>query len=147
MGLLFATEPPRTSSFTQVALGVTLALITMAAGCGTESRENKNRPPIPLSVTASVGPEKIAISPRTFGAGPTIFTVANQSGSTVTFKIIGETLERSQGPIANKNRAQLEARLTPGEYEVKATGAPAAEPTRIVVGKERPTSQNELLLP
>lgn len=124
-----------------------MAIVAILAGCGTESRENKNRPPIPLNVGVSIGPEKVVISPRTFGAGPTTFTIANQSGSTVTFKIVGETLERSQGPIANDNRAQLEARLTPGEYEVKASGAPAAPPIRIVVGQERPTSQNELLLP
>ena len=59
------------------------------AGCGASSNPQDPRPSPQLEVSASVNPDKVQITPDKFGAGVVNFTVANLSGSPITFSVNG----------------------------------------------------------
>ena len=136
------------------ALGV-LAAALLAAGCGDNtSYGNKPRPPVPVAVTASIAKERISLSPRTLGAGPVLIVVTNQSGNSQDVSIASSdepgsapgTAAQTTGPINPQDTASLQLNLHEGEYVigVKDDGI---KPAHLKVGPERPSSQNQLLLP
>ena len=65
-----------------LAAGAACAL----AGCGGSGEDyaNKPRPAAPINVTAAINDKEISISPKTFGAGPVVIIVSNQTGSEQT---------------------------------------------------------------
>jgi len=136
----------------RVLLVVVLALGVVS--CGAESDyANKPRPPKPISVTAAIDKSRIRVSPPTFGGGPVVFIISNQSGAEqkVTFESdeLGAEhggIRRSTGAIAPRSTAQLKVDAEEGAYTLSASGGNVAAAT-IDVGAARPSSQNDLLLP
>jgi hypothetical protein len=124
------------------------------AGCGEdEDYKNELRPPAPINVTAFVSAKRVSVSPATFGAGPIVVIVTNQSNSSqdVTFQTErGGTgnadVTQSTGPINPGDTGQIKIDVVEGTYQVK-TGNAEIRPATVAVGPERQSAQNELLQP
>ncbi len=134
---------------------VVLGAAALAAGCGGEDDdyENKARPPAPIVVSASIGEDRVSVSPRRFGAGPITLIVTNQTRSaqqlTLETDEIGGTdsgIERKTGPINPGDTASLKADLREGTYRIAVNGRGIAE-AALDVGEPRESAQNELLQP
>jgi hypothetical protein len=131
---------------------VVVAMAIALAGCGGgKDFANKPRPPVTLDLTGVITKEKVTISPRHVGAGPVVITVSNQSGQARTLTIEGNGTQDSVGPIESLDTGKLQKTLKPGRYTVKA-GSEAAtrkliRPAVLVIGKERPSASDKVLLP
>ena len=131
-----------------------LLLATLVASCGGgTSYKNKLRPPAPINITASVSNAGIAVSPTTFGAGPIILIVTNQTGASqaITFESneLGAArpgVTQTTEPINPRGTGQLKVNVTEGSYRVRAANADIS-PAQINVGPQRQSAQNELLQP
>jgi hypothetical protein len=129
------------------------ALLATALGlpaCGGEDRQNGERPPTSITVTAAVGDQRIKVSPRRFGAGPIRLIISNQTASAqeVTFETAGDRpgLTQTTAPINPSGTATLELDLTEGDYAMIAADDDV-RPAEVVVGAPRPSAQNDLMLP
>jgi hypothetical protein len=131
---------------------VVAAMALCLAGCGGgKDFANKPRPPVTLDLTGVITKEKVTISPHRVGAGPVVITVSNQSGQPRTLTIEGNGTQDSVGPIEALDTGKLQKTLKPGRYTVKA-GSEAAtrkliRPAVLVIGKERPSASDKVLLP
>jgi len=129
-------------------------VVTLAAGCGGgTSYKNNPRPPAPLNITASVSNAGIAVSPTSFGAGPIVLIVTNQTGASqeITFESneLGASrpgVTQTTEPINPRGTGQLQVNVTEGRYRVRAANADIA-PATITVGPERQSAQNQVLQP
>jgi hypothetical protein len=131
-----------------------LALVFAAAGCGSEpQRENLNRPPPLVVMTAAISEDVIRVSPRTVGAGPIELVVSNQSGSSqrVTFET-DELGGRQGGNTASSSRivsggtGRLKIDVREGTYAIRVADD-AIRPARVLIGPKRESGQDRLLLP
>jgi hypothetical protein len=128
------------------------AVVVALAGCGGGSDfKNEPRPPVPLQLTGVITKQKVTISPNKVGAGPVTITVSNQSGQSRTLTLDGNGIQESVGPINPLDTAKLQKTLKPGRYRVTA-GSEAATKTAIrpavlVIGKERQSGSDKVLLP
>jgi hypothetical protein len=128
------------------ALAVVASLAALAvAGCGASSNPQDPRPAPQLEVSASVNPDKVQISPDKFGAGVVNFTVANLSGSPITFSVNGPQ-KASTVQIQPGAPDYLKMNLKEGTYQA-TVGNSKIKPATITVGPKRPNSDNQLLLP
>ena len=130
---------------------VVLAAAT-AAGCGEDDFENEPRPPVTMELTGVIQEDKLTVSPsRNLGAGPFWITISNQTDAEHTVTLEGGSIQERFGPIAPKDTDKIKRTLAPGSYEVSAGSAQAVrreiQPATLDIGKERPNSNNELLLP
>jgi hypothetical protein len=131
-----------------------LLAAALVAGCGGGSNYKNNlRPPAPLNITASVSNAGIAVSPVTFGAGPIVVIVTNQTGASqeVTFESdeLGATkpgVTQTTEPINPRGTGQLKINVSEGRYRVRAANADIS-PAQITVGPQRQSAQNQLLQP
>jgi hypothetical protein len=132
-----------------------LAVLFAVVGCGDDSdeRANKPRPPAPINVTTAIDADRIRVSPRSFGSGPVVFIISNQSGApqTVTFEtneLGGKSggIQRSTQEIASRSTGQLKVDPPEGSY-LLSTGAAGIRPAELVVGERRASAQDELLQP
>lgn len=131
-----------------------LAVAVIAAGCGgDDSHRSELRPPVPINVSAAIDGDRVRVSPASFGAGPVVFIVSNQSPApqTLTFEtdeLGGDPggMRRSTREIAPRATATLEVATRQGAYTL-ATGSEAIRPAAIEVSEPRPSAQDELLLP
>ena len=131
-----------------------LALVLVA--CGEEEtadHQNKPRPPAPINVTAAIDNDRVRVSPVTFGSGPVVFIISNQStaAQTVTFEtdeIGGESggISRSTREIAARSTGQLKVDPPEGTYSLSAS-SDSIRSAAIEVGERRESAQNELLQP
>jgi hypothetical protein len=135
------------------------ALIVVAAACcglagcgGGNDYANKNRPPAPINVTAAISTKKISISPKTFGAGPVVLIISNQTGDkqklTLQTSELGGSkpgLKASSNPIDGHDTGTMQVELREGDYELSTSGGVKA--ARFKVGKQRESAQNQLLQP
>jgi hypothetical protein len=127
-------------------LAVMASLAAVAfAGCGAASNPNDPRPPAQLEVSASVNSQRVQISPDKFGGGIVNFTVANLSGSPIRFSVTGPK-KASTVEIQPGAPDYLKMNLTQGTYRATA-GKSKIHPATIKVGPERPSSENQVLLP
>jgi len=132
-----------------VALALCAATI---GGCGSKTDyANRPRPPAPIVVTASISDAAVSISPRSIGAGPIQLIITNQSSASqqVTLETSGVASSRAgirqqTGPINPRDTATLSATVVRGRYSVAVKGIGSAG---LVVGKQRPSAQNDLLQP
>jgi hypothetical protein len=132
---------------------IVCALATLA-GCGSgDDYENAPRPPAPINVTAAIDGERVRVSPQSFGAGPVVIVISNQSGlpQEVTFEtdeLGGGTggIRRSTEPIPPRSTGTLKVDPREGTYTL-ATSSQGIEPAAVVVSERRESSQDELLLP
>ncbi len=142
---------------TSLAIALTGALTLGAVGCGgsDSTRTNELRPPAPILIAASVTPRAITASPQRFGAGPIQILVTNITGSSqqVTFESDGPLsagsgtgISQKTGPINPQDTATITANVDPGLYVLRV-GGDTVEPASIRVGRSRPSSQNDLMLP
>jgi hypothetical protein len=134
---------------------VAAGLVVGLAACGGNTKEYKNlpRPASPINLGASVSDRGILVSPRRLGGGPVVLVVTNQSGAAQTVTIEPQRLKDgvagqkgSTDKIEPQGTADLKITLREGIYLVK-TGNGAIKPTRLLVGPDRPSAQNTLLLP
>ena len=130
------------------------ALAWALAGCGSEGDyANKPRPATPINVTAAINDDRISISPKTFGGGPVVFIVSNQSGKAQTVTVETDELGGSQpglkqstDPINPRGTATLKVDLREGEYAVHVKGDDV-KPASVKVSEARESAQNDLLEP
>jgi hypothetical protein len=129
------------------------ALVALAiAGCGGGKEfANKPRPPVPLQLSGVITKQKVTISPNKVGAGPVVITVSNQTSQSRTLTLDGNGIQERVGPINPLDTATLQKTLKPGRYKVTA-GSDAAtvrtvQSATLVIGKERPSASNKVLLP
>ena len=133
---------------------VVLGVVALATGCGEEDDyENEPRPPTPIVVSASIGEDRVSVSPRRFGAGPVTLIVANQTQSAQELRLETDEIQGSQagierktGPISPGETASLKADLREGTYRVGVEGDGIAE-AAVNVGKARESGQDQLLQP
>jgi hypothetical protein len=118
-----------------------------AAGCGSEDHPNEPRPPKPIEITARVDEDVVDVSPDKFGAGLTVFTISNQSDSTVELTLDGPVAAASQPIEPGSVTDEFKVDLQEGEYEVTGGTESRAKPAELVIGPQRPSAQDELLLP
>ena len=106
-------------------------------------------------MTAFVGGNRVSVSPNSFGAGPIVVIVTNQSNSSqdVTFQtsVAADTdakgeVTQSTGPINPGDTGQIKLDVVEGKYQVR-TGDDAIRPAAVSVGPERASAQNDLLQP
>lgn len=123
-------------------------MLLAAAGCGQQTNyANDQRPPSPLTITASISPGRISISPSRVGAGPVTLTVANtaDASSDVQVEPVGATGPSAQsGPVNPGGTTNISFDAKSGTYRVSAKGAGQ---TTLTVGRARPSAQNDVLLP
>jgi hypothetical protein len=142
--------PNRTWRF--VAPGAACVALLAAAGCGNDkSYKNDPRPPTTLVIAAAILPDKVSVSPTSFGAGPISLTVANETDASQRVSIVRRINGQSQaneqtGPINPHDTATLKADVDRGRYEIRVEGAGIA-PAKLTVGPERKSAQNDLLQP
>jgi hypothetical protein len=120
--------------------------------CGSDSSyKNDPRPPSPITITASIGPDSISVSPKRFGAGPISLVVVNQTTASQRLTLerneIGQEPFRQQtSPINPHGTASLKADVQEGTYVVRVDGD-GIKSTNLRVSAERASAQNELLQP
>lgn len=124
-----------------------LAALTIAA-CGGEDYENEPRPPTPAEISIQIADDDLTVSPSEFGAGIANFTIVNFGREATRVAISGPTPDQSEA-VAPGASAVLKMEMEPGEYEATAADLDLADvrPFDFVVGPERESANNELLLP
>jgi hypothetical protein len=144
---------PRTAA---VVLGAAVVVPLLLGGCGSGDTpyENRDRPPIPMVVTAYISKDRVSVSPAVFGAGPIRLIVTNQTDRSQQITL--ETSDRpgsdtagvrqQTGPINPRDTAALQADVRQGDYSVHVSGGDI-RPAKLAVGSQRDTSQQDLLLP
>jgi hypothetical protein len=131
------------------------AIAAGLGGCGGGDGERSNalRPPTPINVTAAIDDTEVRVSPPTFGSGPVVFIVSNQSGvpQQLTFEtdeIGGDTggIRRTTRRIEPRSTGELKVDPPEGTYRLIASSGDV-NPASIEVSARRPSAQGELLLP
>jgi hypothetical protein len=140
----------------RIRVEAVLAAALVAAGlgaCGADDYQNEPRPPSPINVTAAIDDKQVRVSPVTFGAGPVVILISNQSGTAqnVTFETdeLGAStggIRRSTGAIEPLSTGQLKVDASEGSYTLSASAGDVA-PATVEVSKQRRSAQNDLLLP
>lgn len=117
-----------------------------AAGCGADDFPNNPRPASPVEVTAVITDKRVTVSPDPPGAGEVVITISNQSGEPARLTFNGPT-EASSNEIIAGGTGSLTVDLKTGTYEASAGAAIGTKPDEVLVGPDRPSAQNDLLLP
>jgi hypothetical protein len=124
---------------------VVLATALIAAGCGRDDFENDPRPPVPDEVSVKIATSGVGMSPKEFGAGLVNFTIANLTTDSGTLAIHGP-IDAESNQIPPGGAETLKVDMKSGTYEASVSGI-AVKPFGFTVGPERPSGQNDLLLP
>ena len=137
---------------TKVRACVALALLAvLIGGCGGEDFKNEARAPIREALTGVIQDDAVTVSPSKLGAGPVEITISNQTDAAHSITLEGDSVVEREGPVAPGDTATIQKTLEPGSYEVKAGSSKAVvkeiRPAVLRIGKERPNSNNDLLLP
>jgi hypothetical protein len=125
--------------------------LLVLGGCGEEKFKNEPRPAPAIELTGVIQPGAVRVSPDTVGAGPILITISNQTTDPHTVTLSGESVEETVGPVQPMDTGTIQKTLAPGFYQVKAGSDRAVEKEipvgQLTVGKKRPSSANQLLLP
>ena len=129
-----------------VLASATVVLAALAVtGCGRNDFNNDPRPPIPAEVSVKIASDGVAVSPKEFGAGLVNFTIANLTNQAGSLAIHGPVdADSDQIPPGGAETVKVE--MKSGNYEASVAGT-AVRPFSFTVGPERPSGQNDLLLP
>jgi hypothetical protein len=135
-------------------LAATAVLAAAATACGgDQDYANAPRPPAPITVTAAITDQRVDVSPRSFGAGPIVLVIANQTARSQ--EVMLETDEVASGrpgirqrtsPVNPRGTAELKVDIGEGTYRLSA-GSDDVRPATLRVGARRTSAQNELLQP
>ena len=144
----------RTRSPRLLTLAVLGAMALAASGCGDgDDYKNEPRPPSPINVTAYVSSKQVSVSPSSFGAGPIVVVVTNQSSASQEVTFTSESAgtsgkgDISQSTLINPgDTGELKLDVSQGSYVVR-TGDESVRPATVTVGPARESAQNELLQP
>lgn len=144
-----------------------LAAGAIVAGCGAKSHENEPRPPIPSTVTVTVGADRVDVSPEASGEpgerGPYLnqnrnapqnqadrdaplvvnFAVANLTREDTELVIEGP--EGRVEPLVGSGSAAFNMALPTGIYRLSSPAS--SDTTRITVGRSRISSGGDVLIP
>ena len=105
---------------------------------------NSPRPPSPIQLSARIGDDGVTVSPATIGAGLATITISNQTSKPDPAGARG-TDRRRQRRDPGREHGSFKLALEEGDYAV--TDGDGGGETKLEVGPERESSQNELLLP
>jgi hypothetical protein len=146
-------------TLTAVGLGGAVFVLSACGGsdqprCDKSAPQNC-RPPEVLSIGASISPRGVSLSPDSLGAGPVRITVTNQTPESRAFVLKGAANAQTPcisgppvntGPINPQGVTQVQVVLVQGtcSAETDPAGPRAA---KLEVGKQRPSAQNQVLLP
>lgn len=123
----------------------------LIAGCGEDDFKREARAPVRLALTGVIQDDKVTVSPAKIGAGPVEITISNQTDSTRTITLEGESITEQQGPVPPGDTGTIQKTLEPGSYEVRAGSEKAVrkeiQPAVLTIGRERGNANNEVLLP
>jgi hypothetical protein len=126
------------------AAGLVVAAV-LVTGCGAEDHPNDPRPPAPEELSGKVDNHRVVVVPSSLDAGLVTITFSNQSADDVQIAFDGPTTaETDEIPAGGTGSVQFEAKT--GEYAVEAS-VPTIRPSVMKIGAERPSAQNDLLLP
>src|SRR3954463_4182768 len=117
----------------------------VVAGCGRNDFNNDPRPPVPAEVSVKISRGGVVVSPKEFGAGLVNFTVANLTNGTGSLAIHGPVTADS-ADVGPGDADTVKVEMKSGSYEASVDGI-AVRPFNFTVGPERPSGQNDLLLP
>lgn len=135
-------KPPARSFARAAALALLLLAAISLGGCVDEEYQNKPRPPVAKTLSAFVGEDQIAYSPKQFGAGPTRFVITNQTGVNQKVTVSTDRLERSVS-IEPQQTSEFKMTIEPGYLSIDADKS-AADAAELEIGPERPSAQNDL---
>ena len=137
--------------------GLALVALTVAGCGGTTTRTSELRPPAPALLSAAVTNDAVLLSPRRIGGGPVTLAVTNQSSSRLRVTFASDSPGGEQaveddpgtqsallGPGIN---AMLRANLPEGSTWSVTVDDETIDPAVLYVGPQRPSSQNDLMLP
>jgi hypothetical protein len=151
-----ARHAPRWSFSRRTAATVCAASVVLSAGCGSTQRDAHTglAPASSVVVSASIDDRAVSISPRRLGAGPITLVITNQSSTAqqVTLETAadpgGGPGERAvqTGPISPRETASVNADVKTGTYALHVAGDDVRA-ARLVVGRPRPSAQNDLVQP
>ena len=142
----------RNASPRRVTACIAVTAAAVLAGCGNEDTyKNDPRPPQTIVITASILPDKVSVSPSTFGAGPISLVVANETDASQRISIVRQVNGQPQadeqtGPINPHDTATLKADVDEGDYVIRVEGS-GIKPAKVSVGAPRASAQNDLLQP
>src|SRR3954453_18467948 len=122
-----------------------LVAIVVVVGCGRNDFNNDPRPPVPLEVSVKIANDGVVVSPKEFGAGLANITVANLTNDTGSLAIHGPVTADS-AEIGPGDADTVKVDMKSGSYEASVDGI-SVRPFKFTVGLERPSGQNDLLLP
>jgi hypothetical protein len=117
----------------------------VVVGCGRNDFNNDPRPPVPLEVSVKIANDGVVVSPKEFGAGLANITVANLTNETGSLAIHGPVTADS-AEIGPGDADTVKVDMKSGSYEASVDGI-SVRPYNFTVGPERPSGQNDLLLP
>jgi hypothetical protein len=154
-----------------VSVGVVGALVLAVAGCGAQTHPNDQRPSVPTRVAVTITPKGVTVAPDKIAMGPergqqipqnanhpqppiksdkgpldVVIVAANQTTTDSHLEITGPT-EATSGPLYAQSPGSFQTQLPAGEYTITAADLPRAKTAKLVVGKYRASSQNDVLLP
>jgi hypothetical protein len=153
-------RPPLLSGTGRRASALACALVAAGAltSCGDSDSDkyaNAQRPPRPIVISAAINDGAIQVSPAKFGAGPITLIISNQS--TASQQVTLETEDDpggsspgekaiETGPINPRETASVKGSVRQGTYTLHV-GGDEIRGARVVVGRERPSGQDDLLNP
>ena len=145
-----ATALRRTSS----AAAATAVALTAAIGCGGDDEfANEQRAPAQITLSASITPRGITVSPSRIGAGTIELLASNLTSRSQELtlrsaqrELGAPPIEQRTGPINPGDTASLTADLVQGTYRV-TTRSDARDPATISVGTPRPGATDSVLQP
>lgn len=136
------------------AAALAVAVAPATGGCGADDEfANDARAPTRLTLSASITPANVTVSPSRLGAGPIELIASNLTSTSQRLTLRSEgsrgaaqPLQQRTGPINPGDAASLTADLVQGTYRLTA-GSGAVAPATIRVGPPRPDAQDQLLQP
>ena len=128
--------------------GLALLACVGVAGCGAEYHPNDLRPPAGVQLSGKVDDHRVVIAPSRVGGGLAQITFSNQSDDDVALEFFDPTGRPagSVDEIAAGGVGSIQITLERGDYEIEPSVSTIDSGT-LAVGPERPSAQNDLLLP
>ena len=126
-------------------MAITVLAALVVAGCGRNDFNNDPRPPVPAEISVKIAKDGVVVSPKEFGAGLANITVANLTNETGSLAIHGP-VDATSDTVGPGDAATVKVDMKSGTYEASVDGF-AVSPFSFTVGPQRPSGQNDLLLP
>jgi hypothetical protein len=141
----------------RIRIGALASAVALAAGLlagcgGGKDFAGQPRPAAPIYLSGVITASGVTVSPNRVGAGPVVIAVSNQTQVAHTLTLDGRNIEPVQsGSIAPTDVGKIQTTLQPGTYTVKAGSLRAVRrelrPARLIIGKQRPNSNDQVGLP